>query len=144
MNSFLQGPAPNYLEPLLLKMSAMVPPSPHPSAVPAMWKYQEMVPHLELAVKLVPTEQAERRVLILVNPKMGEWRHICIRIPACTCIRCGTVEGNGPFLGLRRPTDAGATTQWFSAVRRPSALSNDTNFPYEMEAAAVFQVAFSC
>ncbi|KFH48135.1 hypothetical protein ACRE_010570 [Hapsidospora chrysogenum ATCC 11550] len=72
MNSFLQGPAPNHLEHVWLKMSAMVPPSPHPSAVPAMWRHLEMVPHLELAAKLVPTEQAERRVLILVNPNMGE------------------------------------------------------------------------
>jgi gentisate 1,2-dioxygenase len=72
MDSFLQRLAPNNLEPLWSKMSAMVPPSPNPSAVPAMWKYQEMLAHLELAAKLVPTEQAERRVLMLVNPSMGE------------------------------------------------------------------------
>jgi gentisate 1,2-dioxygenase len=38
-----------------------------------MWKYQDMLPDLQTAARLVPEEQAERRVLMLVNPKMGEY-----------------------------------------------------------------------
>jgi gentisate 1,2-dioxygenase len=59
-----------HLEPLWLKMDAMVPPTPNPTAVPHAWKWNDTLPHLLKAGKLVPEEQAERRVLMLVNPKM--------------------------------------------------------------------------
>lgn len=72
MDTFLSGLPPKNLEPLWSRMGAMVPPSPNPEAVPAIWKYEEMLPHLESAAKLVPEEQAERRVLMLVNPNMGK------------------------------------------------------------------------
>lgn len=72
MDTFLSGLPSKNLEPLWSKMGAMVPPSPNPEAVPAIWKYEQMLPHLQSAARLVPEEQAERRVLMLVNPNMGK------------------------------------------------------------------------
>ncbi|SPO06313.1 related to gentisate 1,2-dioxygenase oxidoreductase [Cephalotrichum gorgonifer] len=59
-----------HLEPLWLKMSAMVPPTPKPVAKPHMWSYKDTLPHLLKAGETVPAEEAERRVLMLVNPNM--------------------------------------------------------------------------
>jgi gentisate 1,2-dioxygenase len=53
-------------------MDAMVPASPNPVAKAHLWKYEDALPHLLQAGKLVPAESAERRVLMLVNPSMGE------------------------------------------------------------------------
>jgi gentisate 1,2-dioxygenase len=63
----------HHLEPLWLKMDAMVPTSPNPVAKPYLWKYQDALPNLLRAGKLVPAESAERRVLMLVNPSMSEF-----------------------------------------------------------------------
>ncbi|GAM38092.1 hypothetical protein TCE0_033r08556 [Talaromyces pinophilus] len=63
-------PAQN-LEPLWTQMSAMVPGSPNPVASAHIWKYDEALPHLQKAARLVLEEQAERRVLMLVNPSMS-------------------------------------------------------------------------
>ena len=60
-----------HLEPLWLKMDAMVPPTPNPVARPHMWRYNDALPHLLRAGETVPAEEAERRVLMLVNPAMG-------------------------------------------------------------------------
>ncbi|CAI4214109.1 unnamed protein product [Parascedosporium putredinis] len=65
--------AQQHLEPLWLKMDAMVPPTPNPVAAPHIWKYQETLPYLLEAGRVVPAEAAERRVLMLVNPKMGKY-----------------------------------------------------------------------
>lgn len=72
MDEFLETLPSHNLEPLWSKMSAMVPQMPNPTAVPALWKYSEMYPRLQQAAKLVSEEQAERRVLMLVNPTMSE------------------------------------------------------------------------
>jgi gentisate 1,2-dioxygenase len=61
------------LEPLWTQMSAMVPASPNPVASAHIWKYDEALPHLQKAARLVPEEQAERRVLMLVNPSMSKY-----------------------------------------------------------------------
>lgn len=65
--------ASHHLEPLWLKMNAMVPPTPNPIASPHIWRYEETLPHLLEAGRTVPPEAAERRVLMLVNPKMGKF-----------------------------------------------------------------------
>ncbi len=41
---------------------------PGNDAVPAIWHYRDMRPHLMRAAELVTTEEAERRVLMLENP----------------------------------------------------------------------------
>lgn len=70
MQSMLEALPSQHLEPLWPKMSAMVPPSPNPIAIPHMWKYADTLPHLRKAGEIVPAEDAERRVLMLVNPTM--------------------------------------------------------------------------
>jgi gentisate 1,2-dioxygenase len=58
------------VEPLWLKIEKFVPPSPNPVSVPAIWRYKEILPSLMEAGRIVPVEEAERRVLMLVNPTM--------------------------------------------------------------------------
>lgn len=52
-------------------MRALVPKVPNPKASPAVWHYKEVRPSLIEAGKTVSAEQAERRVLMLVNPSMS-------------------------------------------------------------------------
>ncbi|KAJ9149936.1 C6 transcription factor [Pleurostoma richardsiae] len=48
----------------------MVPPRPNPRAVATLWKYDEMRPCLMEAGRIIGAEEAERRVLMLVNSAM--------------------------------------------------------------------------
>ncbi|MBV8149983.1 MAG: cupin domain-containing protein [Candidatus Eremiobacteraeota bacterium] len=56
--------------PLWTVMHEMVPPEPNPKAVPHVWRYDELRPLLGRAGRLIGAEQAERRVLMLVNPAL--------------------------------------------------------------------------
>lgn len=67
---FLQSLPTAHVGPLWKVMSAMVPPRPAPKAEVALWRYEELRPLLLRAGELVGTDEAERRVLMLVNPKM--------------------------------------------------------------------------
>ena len=58
------------MEPLWLKLDKLRSPMPKPIATPAVWRYKEVYPSLIEAGRLVPVEEAERRVLMLVNPTM--------------------------------------------------------------------------
>lgn len=60
------------VEPLWLVMSKLVPPTPQPRALPNLWKYKEIRPLLIKAGEYVTAEQAERRVLMLINPALRE------------------------------------------------------------------------
>ncbi|KAF7535365.1 hypothetical protein G7054_g5461 [Neopestalotiopsis clavispora] len=62
-------PAKN-VEPLWLKFEAMVPPRPNPSAQSSIWRYEDIKPLLLDAGRIVPIEEAERRVLMLINPSI--------------------------------------------------------------------------
>lgn len=75
LKGLLSGLPAQNLEPLWTQMSAMVPGSPNPVASAHIWKYDEALPHLQKAARLVPEEQAERRVLMLVNPSMSKYAH---------------------------------------------------------------------
>ncbi|KAK7226776.1 hypothetical protein V2G26_014779 [Clonostachys chloroleuca] len=44
------------------------PPAPNPTAVPHIWRYKDIRPSLGQTGKLVTEDQAERRVLMLINP----------------------------------------------------------------------------
>ncbi|KAI8144073.1 RmlC-like cupin domain-containing protein [Fennellomyces sp. T-0311] len=59
-------------EPLWTVMEAMVPPNPSPKAVPYVWEYQKMRPALIESGKQIKAEEAERRVLMLINPTMSK------------------------------------------------------------------------
>ena len=56
--------------PLWTVMEAMVPPHPKAAAVPKLWAYDELRPLLTRAGELVGTDEAERRVFMLINPAM--------------------------------------------------------------------------
>ncbi|OAP54391.1 hypothetical protein AYL99_11492 [Fonsecaea erecta] len=68
---FYQSLPSKHVEPLWLKLDKFVPPSPNPAATPAIWRYREILPSLMAAGRIVPVEEAERRVLMLVNPSMS-------------------------------------------------------------------------
>ncbi|TQS31668.1 hypothetical protein Golomagni_08045, partial [Golovinomyces magnicellulatus] len=70
MDEYLQSLPSMNLEPLWDKLGSMVPASPNPVSVPFIWKYNKVLPYLSKAGHLVPEEEAERRVLMLVNPAM--------------------------------------------------------------------------
>ncbi|BEJ14232.1 hypothetical protein CspHIS471_0314060 [Cutaneotrichosporon sp. HIS471] len=58
------------VEPLWPKMGRLNPPTPEPKAVAHKFEYAKLRPHLIRAGKLVTEKQAERRVLMLINPSM--------------------------------------------------------------------------
>jgi gentisate 1,2-dioxygenase len=58
------------LTPLWEVLGALVPPSPRPTVVPALWRYQEVRDHVMEAGRLITAKEAERRVLILENPAL--------------------------------------------------------------------------
>ncbi|KAK0760485.1 hypothetical protein N5P37_006679 [Trichoderma harzianum] len=57
-------------EPLWTVMHSMVKPLPSPRAVPSIWRYNDIHALLLEAGRTGPAEKAERRVLMLVNPKL--------------------------------------------------------------------------
>ena len=59
-------------KPLWKQMVKLNPPLPNPKCVPNIWRYDDVRPSLLRAGDLVPEQQAERRVLMLVNPARGE------------------------------------------------------------------------
>ncbi|KUL86055.1 hypothetical protein ZTR_06509 [Talaromyces verruculosus] len=54
--------------PLWAQMSRLNPPEPNPQSVPFVWEYEKIRPNLLRAGNLITEKQAERRVLMLVNP----------------------------------------------------------------------------
>lgn len=60
-----------YTKPLWLQMARLNPPLPNPRCTPHLWRYADIRPSLLEAGELVPEHQAERRVLMLINPSRG-------------------------------------------------------------------------
>ncbi|KAK5199169.1 hypothetical protein LTR99_001211 [Exophiala xenobiotica] len=58
------------LAPLWTVMDALVSQFPAPKSTPTVWEYDEIRPDLIKAGQVVDEEEAERRVLMLVNPSM--------------------------------------------------------------------------
>jgi gentisate 1,2-dioxygenase len=69
---FLKKYDGSHVEPLWTVMDAMVPPHPNPKCVPHLWEYEKIRPALLEAGKKVGEYEAERRVLMLVNPNMSK------------------------------------------------------------------------
>jgi len=55
-------------KPLWAQMTRLNPPLPNPTTIPHIWRYDSLRPHLLRAGELITEKQAERRVLMLVNP----------------------------------------------------------------------------
>ncbi|KAK1491318.1 gentisate 1,2-dioxygenase [Colletotrichum cuscutae] len=66
--TMLRAAEANHTKPLWLQMTKLNPPLPNPRCTPHLWKYSEIQPTLLQAGQLVTEKQAERRVLMLVNP----------------------------------------------------------------------------
>ncbi|KAI9170554.1 Gentisate 1,2-dioxygenase [Paramyrothecium foliicola] len=64
----IQNAEQNHTKPLWLQMTRLNPPLPNPKCVPHVWNYDQIQPSLLKAGDLVTEKQAERRVLMLVNP----------------------------------------------------------------------------
>lgn len=67
----LQRAEKAHTKPLWLQMARLNPPLPNPKCTPFLWRYGDIRPSLLEAGELVPEHQAERRVLMLVNPSRG-------------------------------------------------------------------------
>jgi len=70
MTNFLEEIRDADAEPLWDKMAKLSPHQPQPKAIPHVWRYDAIRRLLLLAGQMVTPKQAERRVLMLVNPKM--------------------------------------------------------------------------
>lgn len=53
-------------------LADMMPDHPQPKAIPFLWKYREIRPRVLRAGELVTPEQANRRVVVLVNPGLKQ------------------------------------------------------------------------
>jgi gentisate 1,2-dioxygenase len=60
-----------HTKPLWVQMTRLNPPLPNPKSIPHLWDYDEIRPQLLRAGELITEKQAERRVLMLVNPARG-------------------------------------------------------------------------
>lgn len=72
----LQRAEAAHTKPLWLQMARLNPPLPNPKCTPFLWRYADIRPNLLEAGELVPEHQAERRVLMLINPSRGR-QHTC-------------------------------------------------------------------
>ena len=69
--AFYEKIAPANLAPLWERLHTMVTPQPRPAAVPAIWHYRDVRPHLLASGSLITAQEATRRVLMLMNPGLG-------------------------------------------------------------------------
>lgn len=59
-----------HLAPLWESLHTLVPAHPAAQYVPAIWRYADIVPHLQRAGEVISAEEAVRRVLVLENPAL--------------------------------------------------------------------------
>lgn len=81
-DAFLKSLHEKHAAPLWTVLSQLVPPFPNPKAVPTVWRYSGLRPSLMEAGKIVGAEEAERRVLMLVNSNMRMFT-----LPLSLCVR---------------------------------------------------------
>ncbi|WP_153076803.1 gentisate 1,2-dioxygenase [Paraburkholderia bonniea] len=58
------------MTPLWESLSTLVPHTPNGPCVPALWRWQDVLPYIEQAGTLITAEEAVRRVLVLENPAL--------------------------------------------------------------------------
>jgi len=71
VETLIKGASEAYAVPLWPQMVRFNPPEPNPKCVPYVWDYERIKPYLVRAGELVQEKDAERRVLMLVNPARG-------------------------------------------------------------------------
>lgn len=60
------------VSPLWAQMARLNPEAPNPRCKPYLWEYDSIRPYLVDSGRLITEKQAERRVLMLVNPERGK------------------------------------------------------------------------
>jgi len=68
LQTLFEAIAPLSLAPLWTQYRAMLTPTPQGKARPYLWRYADLRPHLLRTGELVSMHEAERRVLMLINP----------------------------------------------------------------------------
>jgi gentisate 1,2-dioxygenase len=68
LHTLFEALKPLSLAPLWTQYHAMLTPTPQGKARPYLWRYADLRPHLLRTGELVSTREAERRVLMLMNP----------------------------------------------------------------------------
>ncbi|OAL55107.1 RmlC-like cupin, partial [Pyrenochaeta sp. DS3sAY3a] len=69
-DQYLATLPPHNVEALWTVLHKLVPPKPNPGAMIATWPYEKIRPTLIESGKIVSAEEAERRVLMLINPEL--------------------------------------------------------------------------
>ena len=69
--AFYKQIAPANLAPLWEQLHSLVTPEPTTQCVPALWRYEEVRPHLMQSGSLISAQEATRRVLMLMNPGLN-------------------------------------------------------------------------
>ncbi len=65
---FYDRASEQHLAPLWRVLGGLVTEEPKVTAIPALWRFDEVKPYLMEACELISTEEAERRVLVFENP----------------------------------------------------------------------------
>jgi gentisate 1,2-dioxygenase len=68
LQTFFEALPPLNVAPLWTRYQQLLTPTPQGKADPYLWRYVDLRPHLLQAGELVSTREAERRVLMLLNP----------------------------------------------------------------------------
>lgn len=71
LETLLKSLTPLHLAPLWTRYREMLTPTPRGKAQPHCWHYATLRPHLLRAGELVSTQEAERRVFMLLNPGLA-------------------------------------------------------------------------
>ena len=61
-----------HMRPLWLVLADAMTPEPTPKSVPHVWRWRDVEPRITKAGRLVTADQAERRVLMLLNPALDK------------------------------------------------------------------------
>ncbi|KAL5373994.1 hypothetical protein DPSP01_012298 [Paraphaeosphaeria sporulosa] len=69
VDDVIKGASKYNAVPLWPQMVKYNPPKPNPKCIPYIWRYDDVRPYLLKAGELVKEKDAERRVLMLINPK---------------------------------------------------------------------------
>lgn len=68
LQTYYRQMAPHALRPLWLDYKDLLRPEPRSKAIPYVWHWRDVQPQMMRAAELVSTDEAERRVLMLMNP----------------------------------------------------------------------------
>ncbi|HZP26811.1 MAG TPA: cupin domain-containing protein [Dehalococcoidia bacterium] len=68
LQTYYRQMVPHALRPLWLDYKELLQPEPRSKAIPYVWHWRDMYPQIMKAAELVSTDEAERRVLMLMNP----------------------------------------------------------------------------